>query len=96
MIVKIIKNDVTSETKHNIANVLNSFFLNKGKRISESMSTRPYDHYQYLKCNYINSLFFVHVASVDVEELILSLRNKPVTSIHSLLYFKKNKAPHYT
>ena len=37
----------------------------------------PIDHYQYLKVNYVNSLFFAPVSSADVEEIILSLRNKP-------------------
>ena len=41
------------------------------------MNARPYDHYQYLKGNYVNSLFFPPVSSADVEEIILSLRNKP-------------------
>ena len=41
------------------------------------MTAGPYDHYQYLKGNYVNSLFFASVSSADVEEIILSLRNKP-------------------
>ena len=41
------------------------------------MNAGPYDHYQYLKGNYANSLFFAPVSSADVEEIILSLRNKP-------------------
>ena len=41
------------------------------------MNAGPYDHYQYLKGNYPNSLFFAPVSSTDVEEIILSLRNKP-------------------
>ena len=36
-------------------------------RISESMNAGPNDHYQYLKCNYVNSLFFAPVSSADVE-----------------------------
>ena len=64
-------------TKHDISNALNSYFVNIGKRISESMNAGPYDHNQYLKGNYVNSLFFVPVSSADVEEIILSLRNKP-------------------
>ena len=35
------------------------------------------DHYQYQKGNYANSLIFAPVSSADVEEIILSLRNKP-------------------
>ena len=31
----------------------------------------PYDHYQYLKGNYSDSLFFAPVSSADVEEIIL-------------------------
>ena len=60
-----------------MSNVLNSYFVNIGKRISESMNARAYDHYQYLKINYVNSLLFAPVSSADVEEIILSLRNKP-------------------
>ena len=41
------------------------------------MNAGPYDHYQYLNGNYVNSSFFAPVSSADVEELILSLRNKP-------------------
>ena len=32
---------------------------------------------QYIKGNYANSLFFAPVSSADVEEIILTLRNKP-------------------
>ena len=46
---KICENDITDVTKHDISNVLNSYFVNIGKRISESMNAGPYDHYQYLK-----------------------------------------------
>ena len=41
------------------------------------MNVGPYDHYQYLKGNYENSLFFASVSFADVEEIILSFRNKP-------------------
>ena len=41
------------------------------------MNAGPDDHYQYLKGNYVNSLFFAPVSSADVEEIIFSLRNKP-------------------
>ena len=70
---KICENDITYETKHDIANVTNSYFVNIGKRISESMNAGPYDQYQYLKGYYDNSLFFALVSSADVEEIILSL-----------------------
>ena len=73
-IINIIsENPITYQTKHDIANVLNSYFVN----ISESMNARPYDHYQYLKGNSANSLFFAPVSSKDVKEIIFSLRNKP-------------------
>ena len=42
IINKILENDITYETKHDIANVLNSYFVNIGKRISESMNAGPY------------------------------------------------------
>ena len=42
------------------------------------MNAGPYDHYQYPKGNYVNSLFFAPVSSADIEEIILSLRNKTV------------------
>ena len=55
IINKISENDIACETKHDIANVLNSFFVNIGKRISGSMNAGPYDHdYQYLNGNYAN------------------------------------------
>ena len=73
----ICENDITYVTKHDISNVLNSYFVNIGKRISESMNAGSYDHNQYLKGNYVNSLFFAPVSSADVEEIILYLRNKP-------------------
>ena len=41
------------------------------------MNAGPYDHYQYLKCNYANSLFFSPVTSANVEEIIIFLRNQP-------------------
>ena len=72
VINKISENYITYETNHDIASVLNSHFVNIRKHISESRNAGPYDHYQYLKCNYANSLLFV-----NVEEIFLSLRNKP-------------------
>ena len=51
IINKISENYITY-VKHNIANVLNSYFINIGKRISVSMNAGPYDHNQYLKGNY--------------------------------------------
>ena len=41
------------------------------------MNAVPYDHDKYLKGNYANSLFFAPVSSADVDEIILSLGNKP-------------------
>ena len=41
------------------------------------MNAGPYNYYQRIKGNYVNSLFFATVSSADVEEIILSLRNKP-------------------
>ena len=90
IINKICENDITYVRKHDISNVLNSYFVNIGKRISESMNAGPYDHYQYLKGNYINSLFLAPVSSADVEEIILSLRNMR-GNIN--FCFDKNKAP---
>ena len=52
----ISENVFTYETKHDSLNVLNSYYVNIGKRISESMNAGPYDHYQYLKGNSSNSL----------------------------------------
>ena len=75
IINKICENDITYVTKHDISNVLYSYFVNIGKRVSESMHAGPYDHYQYIKGNYVNSLFFAPVSSADVEKIIL--RNKP-------------------
>ena len=77
VINKICENDITYVTKHDISNVLNSYFGNIRKSISESMNAGPYDHYQYLKGIYVNSFFFAPVSSAGVEEIILSLRNKP-------------------
>ena len=54
IINKICENNITYETKHDIANVLNSYFLNIGKHISESMDAGPSDYYQYLNGNYAN------------------------------------------
>ena len=61
IITKISGNEITYETKHDIAIVLNSYFVNIGKRVSESMNAGPNDHYQYLILNYANSLFFAPV-----------------------------------
>ena len=69
-------NIINKISENYIAYVLNSLFQNIGKHISESMTAGPYDHYQYLKGNCANSLFFVPVSSADVEEIILSRRNK--------------------
>ena len=38
-----------------------------GKHISDSINAGPYNHSQYLKGNYVNSLFFASVSSADVE-----------------------------
>ena len=40
------------------------------------MNAGPYNHHQYIKGYYANSLFFAPVSPADVEEIILSLRNK--------------------
>ena len=45
---KIYENDIKYETKHGIANVLNSYFVNIDKHLSESMNAGPDDHYQYI------------------------------------------------
>ena len=42
---KICENDITYVTKHDISNVLNSYFVNIGKRISESMNAGPTNSY---------------------------------------------------
>ena len=40
------------------------------------MNAGPFDYYKYLG-NYANSLFFARAPAADVEEIFLSLRNKP-------------------
>ena len=57
--------------QHDIANVLNLYFVNIGKRICKAINAGPYDHYQYLKVNCANSLFCAPVSSADVEEINL-------------------------
>ena len=90
IINKIGENYITYETKHDNGNLLNSYFVIIGKRISQSMNSGPYDHYQYPKGNYANSLLFAPVSSADVEEIILSLRNKPGNIItFSILFWKE-------
>ena len=42
IINKINENDITCETRHDIANILNLYFVIIGKHISESMNARPY------------------------------------------------------
>ena len=81
---KINENDISYETKHDIGNVLNSHFVHIGKHISESTLEGPFDHCQYFKVNYDNSIFFASVSSADVEEIIFSLRNKPGCHIINL------------
>ena len=56
------------------------------------MNAGHYDHYQYLKGNYVNSLFFAPESSADVQEIILFLEISQVISIQSQLLFLKNKA----
>ena len=63
---------MTLHMKQSIANVLKSHFVSTYKNISESMKAGPNDHYQYLKGNYANSLFFAPATFADVEEIILS------------------------
>ena len=63
------------------------YFINIGKRISESMNAGHHDHYQYMKGNYVNSLFFAPVSCADVEEIILFLEISQVISIQSQLLF---------
>ena len=53
---------IKQRTEHDIANVLNLYFVNIGKHISASMNEGPYDHHQYLKAYYDNSLFFAPVS----------------------------------
>ena len=74
---KICENYITYVTKH-ISNVLNSYFVNIGNCISESMNAGPYDHYQYLKGNYANSLFFAP-----------TLRELPAFIFRNWVHFKQ-------
>ena len=71
------ENYITYETNNDIGNELNSYIVNIFKHLSESKNAGDYDHDQYLKDNYANSLFFAFVTSAYVEELIPSFRNKP-------------------
>ena len=41
---RICENYISYVTKHDNTNVLNSYFANIGKRISESMNAGPFDH----------------------------------------------------
>ena len=69
-------------------------FVKIGKHISKWMSCLS--HCQYIKDNYINSLFFVPVTSVDVQEIIISLNNTPGKFNILYYYFEKTKAPHFS
>ena len=88
-----MKLTLLTKTKHDIANELNSYFGNHGSHISESMNAGTYCHYQYLKSIYANSLFFIPVINLDIEEMIICLRNKPGREYQYIfnVYFKKNK-----
>ena len=52
-------------------------FAPKFEKFKGDCTAGPNDHYQYLKGNNVKSLFSAPVSSADVEEIILSLRNKP-------------------
>ena len=80
------------KTLFKIEPVACSYFVNIGKRISESIHAGPCEHYQYLKGNFAKSLFFATESSADVQEIILSLRNKPVDiNTFSTSFLKKIK-----
>lgn len=75
-IKKVIIDNVTYETKIDISNAFNSFFVNIGKNISSKLNSDFNYHKNYLKGNYLHSFFFTPITSVDISELILSLKNK--------------------
>ena len=49
------ENDINYEIKHDIPNILNLYFVNICKHISESTNAVPYIHYKYFKVTDINS-----------------------------------------
>ena len=64
---------------NSITSAFNNFFVNIGKELNESFNGQSDDneHLQFLQqTNYINSFFFSPVTNSDINEIILSLKNK--------------------
>jgi hypothetical protein len=60
----------------NIANKFNEHFSSIGGNISRSFAGDVNDHVEYMSGNFQNSFFFSPIGSSDVNNIIMSLKNK--------------------
>ena len=84
-IYRINKKDITYETKHDIANVLNSYIVNTGKHISESIQE------PMITINILKLIMLIHYSLLLYPQQMLRkfplLEIRQVISMHSELLF---------
>lgn len=76
-----------------IATAFNDFFVDIGKNVAESVNCRPDEYKKYLNGNFVNSFYFDPVNNIEVENIVMSLKNKscnlhsvPTSVIKSVIY----------
>ena len=78
-ITNIFYNNQFRTSDNNITSAFNIFFVNIGKELTESFNEQygGNEHLQFLQqTNYINSFFFSPGTNLDINEIILLLKNK--------------------
>ena len=74
---KIIVDDTEYTHNVDIANKINDYFVNVGKKIAEGINANDDDHLKYLtNNNFVQSFFFSPINAQDISSIILSLKNK--------------------
>ena len=77
IIDQIVSNGTMIYNKYDIASSFNSFFVNIGSDIANSINSHNNDHKVYLQGDYPHSFFFSPVTSVEIDNIIRALKNKP-------------------
>lgn len=76
IIQALLINDSEVSDAPEIANAFNSFFVNIGSDVANSVVNQPNDHKAFLRGNYPNSFYFSPVIPRDIQSTINSLKNK--------------------
>ena len=76
MIKEIICNDTTYTDERDVVENLKEYFTSVGSAISNSIRPNHIDPLTYMEGSYPRSFFYSHVRSSDVNEVLLSFKNK--------------------